>query len=169
MKEIDLINEQIAKLSSKEFDFKAWKQYTILLLSRIFGEDDQKVNQIAKLELDYSSWSLRDASGRSSQTDTIKKLGKEILLAAVDEIQTFGIPDKKLSVEESFARIVIFSALENELKVSQLKELILVINRDDPEEVKKNEIIKKLEGFGDLVNRNILACILSSNKLKGKA
>ena len=52
MKDINLLEEQIAKLTSKEFDFRAWKQYSIILLSRIFGDEDQKVKQISKLEID---------------------------------------------------------------------------------------------------------------------
>jgi hypothetical protein len=169
MKEIELLEEQIAKLESKEFDFRAWKQYTIILLSRIFGDEDQKVKQINKLEMDYSSWSLRDASGRSSQADTIKKLGKEILLAAVDELKSFGIPAKNLSSESNSELDIIHSALENELKVAQLKELILLSNRDIPGEVKKNEITKKLAEYGDQVVRNILTRILANDKLKIKA
>ncbi len=126
MKEINLLEEQIAKLTSKEFDFRAWKQYSIILLSRIFGDEDQKVKQISKLEIDYSSWSLRDASGKSSQTDTIKKIGKEILQAAIDELSSFGVPDRNSSTQINLSQQIILSALESELTNITIKRIGLI-------------------------------------------
>ena len=168
MKEINLLEEQIAKLASKEFDFRAWKQYSIILLSRIFGDEDQKVKQISKLEIDYSSWSLRDASGKSSQIDTFKKLGKEILRAAIDELSSFGAPDKNPSSQINLSQQLILSALESELKISQLKELVLLINSELTIELKKIEISKKLAGYGNQANINILVNILTNHNFIGK-
>ena len=54
MKEIKLLEEQIGKLESKNFDLEAWKQYTIVLLARIFGDNNQKIQQVEKIEYDYS-------------------------------------------------------------------------------------------------------------------
>lgn len=168
MKEINLLEEQIAKLTSKEFDFRAWKQYSIILLSRIFGDEDQKVKQISKLDIDYSSWSLRDASGKSSQTDTIKKIGKEILQAAIDELSSFGVPDKNPSTQINLSQQVILSALESELKTSQLKELVLLINGELTMELKKAEISKKLAEYGNQAHINILVNILANINFIGK-
>ena len=36
-KEIKILAAQIEKLNSKNFDFEAWKKYSLLTLSRIFG------------------------------------------------------------------------------------------------------------------------------------
>jgi hypothetical protein len=130
MKEIKLLEEQIDKLKLKDFDLEAWKQYTIVLLARIFGDNNQKIQQIEKIEYDYSSWALRDTSGKSSYLDTCKKLGKEILMASIDELNAFGVPDKNVKSEYSVSKEVISLALENELKVSQFKELVALINED---------------------------------------
>jgi hypothetical protein len=167
MKEIDLLEEHIAKLESKEFDFKVWKQYSIMLLSRIFGETEQRVKQISMLDIDYSSWSLRDATGRSSKIDTLKKLGKEILQSAIDELKSFGLP-KNSEINPDLILKEIILALESELKISQLKELNSMINGDLNPDLKKSEIAKKLAGYGEQAIINILATLLSSNNLKGK-
>ena len=168
MKEINLLEEHIAKLEGKDFDFKAWKQYSIFLLSRIFGDEDQKVKHIARLEMDYSSWSLRDTSGKSSQVDALKKLGKEILLSAIDELKSLGVTPKNNSTESVIDFQVIISALESELKIFQLKELLTLINSELTSESKKTEIAKKLAGYGDRSSINILSTILSDNNLKKK-
>ncbi|HNQ37909.1 MAG TPA: hypothetical protein PKJ58_08115, partial [Prolixibacteraceae bacterium] len=62
-KEIALLRDQIGKLSDPRFDLEAWKNQTIIFLERIFGKESSKVKLIRELHYDYSSWSLRDASG----------------------------------------------------------------------------------------------------------
>jgi hypothetical protein len=168
MKEIKLLEEQLSKLENKDFDFKSWKQYTIILLSKIFGNDNQKVKQIEKIEVDYSSWSLRDASGKSSHLETCKILGKEILLAAIDELKSFGLPETNLSSEGFLPVQIIASALENALKVSQYKEMIATINSDNDIEIKKRDIEKLLTAYGGKTSVNILTDVLSNKELKGK-
>jgi hypothetical protein len=168
MKEIKLLEEQIDKLKLKDFDLEAWKQYTIVLLARIFGDNNQKIQQIEKIEYDYSSWALRDTSGKSSYLDTCKKLGKEILMASIDELNAFGVPDKNVKSEYSVSKEVISLALENELKVSQFKELVALINEDWDIDKKKSAIQKKLESYGKTSFAHILSDILSHPDLKGK-
>ncbi len=168
MKEIKLLEEQVDKLKLKDFDLEAWKQYTIVLLARIFGDNNQKIQQIEKIEYDYSSWALRDTSGKSSYLDTCKKLGKEILMASIDELNAFGVPDKNVKPEHSVSKEVISLALENELKMSQFKELIALINEDWAIDKKKSAIQKKLESYGKTSFAHILSDILSHPDLKGK-
>ena len=168
MKEIKLLEEQIKKLDEKDFDLDAWKQYTIVLLARIFGDNNQKIKQIEKIEYDHSSWALRDTSGSSSYLDTCKKLGKEILTASIDELETFGIPDKKVTTTGSFPVEVIVTALEDELKVSQFKEIVSIINSGSDRDVKIKELANKLKSFGKNTPENILLNILSDPKLEGK-
>ncbi|OQX72447.1 MAG: hypothetical protein B6D64_15150, partial [Bacteroidetes bacterium 4484_276] len=93
-KQIELLQQQIDKLDSKDFDLEAWKNYTIVLLARLFGEDNQKIKQIEKLDYEYNSWSLRDTSGFTSYLQTCKELGRKILEASIIEIENFGIPKK---------------------------------------------------------------------------
>ena len=89
MKEVELLQAQMDKLKAKDFDLDAWKQYTVVLLSRIFGEHNPKIRQIEKIEYDFSSWSLRDTSGKSAYMETCKKLGREVLQASIDELNAF--------------------------------------------------------------------------------
>jgi len=168
MKEIKLLEDQIEKLEIKAFDLDAWKQYTIVLLARIFGENNQKIKQIEKIEYDYSSWALRDTSGSTSYLETCKKLGKEILLASIDELKALGLPEKNIATDNSIPVEVIISALESELKVSQYKEIIAVVNSDTDKETKIKQISKKLESYGKSVMNKILPAILSHSGLIGK-
>ena len=56
MKEIELLQAQIEKLNKKDFDLDAWKQYTVVLLSRIFGEHNPKIHQVEKIEYLQKAW-----------------------------------------------------------------------------------------------------------------
>ncbi len=62
-KEIKLLQQQMDRLFVKDFDLDPWKKYTIILLEKIFGPDNIKSQMIKKVEFEFSSWSLRDASG----------------------------------------------------------------------------------------------------------
>lgn len=168
MKEIKILEEQIDKLNKKDFDLEAWKQYTIVLLARIFGDNNQKVMQIEKIEYDYSSWSLRDTSGSSEYLETCKKLGREILQASIDELKTFGKPDTNVVSEDSVSTHVIVSALENELRISQYREIVTLVNKEMDINEKKKLLGEKLEKFGKLDYLNIVIDILSHKDLKGK-
>ncbi len=47
-KAIEMLQGQVDKLQAKDFDLKAWKNHTILILSRLFGETDPKIAQNSK-------------------------------------------------------------------------------------------------------------------------
>ena len=146
-KQIELLQQQIDKLDNKDFDLEAWKNYTIVLLARLFGEDNQKIRQIEKLDYEYNSWSLRDTSGFSSYMQTCKELGREILEASINEIENFGIPKKVINDVNTIDVNIILSALEDELKGSQYKAMMTLLKADiSPEEKKRqlHEIIKEL-------------------------
>ena len=168
MKEIKLLEEQVDKLKLKDFDLEAWKQYTIVLLARIFGDNNQKIQQIEKIEYDYSSWALRDTSGSSSYLETCKKLGKEILLASIDELKTFGLPDLSKPSQNHVPVDVIINALEDDLKVSQFRKLKSIINMEKSIEERQKEIKEMLKDLDQDGALNIVLNILSSPDLKGK-
>ena len=167
MKEIKLLEEQINKLGAKDFDLNAWKQYTIILLGRIFGEDNQKIKEIKKIDYDYSSWALRDTSGKTSYLDTCKKLGKEILEASIDELKAFGTPPEKMD-DNNIPVEVVVEALENELKVSQFKDVASLVNSEKDRQVKFRDIKKYLKNLDDDSFRTIVLNILSHPGLKGE-
>lgn len=147
-KQIELLRNQIEKLDSRDFDLEAWKNYTVILLARLFGQDNQKIKQIEKLDYEYNSWSLRDTSGYSSYLRTCKKLGREILEASIDEIRNFGVPEKSKEEVGKMSVDVVLEALDDELKGSQYKALISILKSDaNPDEKRRkvHEIIKTLD------------------------
>lgn len=168
MKEIKILEEQINKLDSKNFDLEAWKQYSIVLLARIFGDNNQKIHQIEKIEYDYSSWSLRDTSGSSEYLETCKKLGKEILQASIDELNTFGLPESAGSGQGLIPVDVLLTAFEDDLKVSQFRKLKSIVNSQKSVDKKKTEIEDLLKNLQKDDLLNILLNILLNTKLKGK-
>lgn len=160
-KEIQLLQIQIEKLDKKDFDLEAWKNYTIVLLARIFGEGNQKIRQIEKIEYDYSSWSLRDTSGYSSYLITCKQLGREILEAAIDELKNFGLPENKEVSKNKVSMDILRQGLEEELKVSEYKQLMSILSKRQPAEEMQEEIRKFLKAFDEDQLINIITAILS--------
>ncbi len=159
-KEIQLIKAQIDKLAAKGFDLDAWKKATIIILARIFGESSLKVKQIESIEYDYSSWSLRDTTGSNNYLDSCKKLGREILQASVDELETLGLPKEDVTTEEFF--LVITNALQDELKGSQVKEINQILASGESPETKRGQILEKLKEYGSDISHDILSNILTS-------
>jgi hypothetical protein len=159
-KEIQLIKAQIDKLAAKGFDLDAWKKATIIILARIFGESSLKVKQIESIEYDYSSWSLRDTTGSNNYLDSCKKLGREILQASVDELETLGLPKEEATTEEFF--LVITNALQDELKGSQVKEINQILASGENPDAKRGKILEKLKEYGSDISHDILSNILTS-------
>ena len=159
-KEIKILQAQIEKLEVKDFDLDAWKKYTIIILARIFGDTSQKVKQIESIEYDYSSWSLRDTSGSSSYLETCKKLGREILEASIEELKIFGLPEQEKGSDALFEAID--TALDDELKGSQYKEIIGILSSIKKPEIKRTQVLEKLQSFSTDTPTDILAAILSS-------
>ena len=94
---IKLLKKQISKLDEEKFDLEAWKTSAITVLHRIFGENDPRAKQIENLKIDYSSWMLRDSNSHYKPIETAKLKGKEIMNAAIDEIEIFGAPENHTS------------------------------------------------------------------------
>lgn len=159
-KEIRLLKNQIEKLKTKDFDLDAWKKSTIIILARIFGDNSQKVKQIEGIEYEYSSWSLRDTTGSDSYLDSCKKLGREILQASVDELESLGLPEPGQVSDEFF--LAITNALQDELKGSQVKEIGHILESGDTPGLKREKILEKLKEYGSEISHDILSHILTS-------
>ncbi len=162
-KQIELLRLQIEKLAAKDMDLEAWKGSTIVLLERIFGENNQRVKHIENIKYDYSSWSLRDASGSVSQLDSCKRRGKEILEVCISELENFGLPENVLKERDSFN--IIISALETILTVSQYREVKQIICADLDLEEKKETLDEALKSFGANTQTNLLMMILTNTHL----
>lgn len=160
-KQIDLLQKQIQKLDAKDMNLEAWKSSTIVLLERIFGENNQRIKHIEAIKYDYSSWSLRDASGSTSQLDSCKKRGKEILEVCISELENFGLPQNVLKDQDSFN--IIINALEEELTVSQYREIKKIITADMDTEEKKATLDDALKDYGADTEKNILMRILTNS------
>ncbi len=126
-----------------------WKNYTIILLDRIFGNENEKIKMIRKVEFEFSSWSLRDASGNESYEEGSKKLAREILQAAIDELKAFGLPDLTKDIHSEKAISELLNCLLDELKGSQVKELRNILSSKESLEEKKRKICDILQNLGE--------------------
>jgi hypothetical protein len=167
-KEIELLKKQIEKLERKDFDLEAWKNFTVVILGRIFGEDSHKINQIEGIEYEHSSWSLRDTSGVSA-IQACKDLGKEILEASIVELESFGIPALDHEDPDEIIKII-SEALHDELKGAQFRELKTILLSRETAVEKQMKVAEKLLSYGTdaaiLVLSRILANARVGKKLK---
>lgn len=140
-KEIALLKEQISRLDDKKFDLEAWKNRTLIFLERIFGKENTKLRMIQNLHYDYSSWSLRDtyAGGSAKDKDPVRIQAKEILDAAIFELETLGLPRQKQE------KIRVKELLEDELTGKQMKEIEQILNAGETD--KNEKIIRVLENL----------------------
>lgn len=158
-KEIQLLKQQIDKLENEDFDLSAWKKYTVVILARIFGEKNEKIRQIEKLEYEFSSWSLRDASGNESYEEGTKKLAREILQASIDELNLFGLPTP---VEDQSSQAIydFLNILLDELKGSQVKQLKKILSSRESKDEKQRMIKEILEGIGEYSAYDVLTTMI---------
>jgi CO dehydrogenase/acetyl-CoA synthase alpha subunit len=141
-KEITLLKEQITRLDDKNFDLEAWKNHTVIFLERIFGKNSSKIKMIKDLHYDYSSWSLRDtaAAGKTKDIDPVRMQADEILRAALNELQSFGLP------QEISEKLKIWELLQDELTGKQVKEIEILMKSEISEKTKKiTEILETIE------------------------
>ena len=132
-KYLNLLDKQIEKLKSDEFDLDAWKSSSVYVLSLVFGKDDPKIKEIENLKVEYSSWSLRDASPDYRPIETCKKKGREIMEISKDEVEFRSAREQLNSLENKLKKI---------LSSEQFEELN---NADDDERTKILKTLKKDE------------------------
>lgn len=154
---IKVLQDQINKLEAKDFDLNAWKNFTLLLLERIFGQKTQKIDAIQKIKYDQGSWVLRDQTGYTNSMEACKKLGREILEEAVVELEAFGAPEETAN---TIAFEVILNALQDELTGSQFREIKKALEEERQIQDMKKILVTKLKGFGSESVYAIVANIL---------
>ena len=147
-KEIALLKKQQDKLADKSFDLDAWKNQTLLFLHRIFGADHMIVKMISELKYDYSSWTLRDATGNEKSDDPVKMQANEILEAAILELESLGLPQKESLIQK------VWELLEEELTGKQLKEIKSILDSG-----KKNKLAKIDEVLSSLEKENLITIL----------
>lgn len=153
--EINLIEELIARLDSKPFDLQSWKTNAIMILGRIFGENSRKVEMVRAIQPDYGSWSLRDTSGRISQLDECKKMGREILEASIAELQAFGVPEKGQTTSNPALK-----AMEEYVTVKQSREITGILASDQTSKDKREKITEILKNLDQVDLLGIVALVL---------
>lgn len=153
--EIELLKQQIALIDTKKFDLEAWKSPTLVFVSRIFGAASEHVRQIRELKYDYSSWALRDTSGGGQLTDPVRVRAREILEAAISELQNLGTPPTVSTTSE------VLDAFRKELTGKEMQDLekILLLNEHE-----KHEALKLfLNERNNKILRSILLDLLLNN------
>ena len=163
-KYIELLNHQIEKLQEEPFDLDAWKRATVILLGRIFGDASTKISEIEKITFDYGSWSLRDASGSADQMDSCKNQGKVILEACIAELEIIGVEEDTDDGNDKDSAIL--ECIEEELKMSEYRELIKIVKTKSSIEDKKQMLVHKLQSFDTDVPPRIVANILTHPAFK---
>jgi len=161
-KEIKLLEQQIESLNTSDFDFEAWKKYSVLILTRIFGSTDDKIKQLDNIDFEFNSWSLRDASGNESYEESSKRLAKEVIKAAIDELSIYGLPnanDKNIEdVTREFLNIIF-----DEFKGSQVRELSSILASSDSDIEKKRRVKEIIEEIGEYACYDIITNILTQS------
>ncbi len=165
-KEIDLLNNQIKKLDAPDFDFESWKKYSVIILARIFGNKDEKIKQLKNIDFEFNSWSLRDASGNESYEEGSKKLATEVLKAAIDELNIYGIP-KTYNPNTEVAPIELLNIILDEFKGSQVKELSRILSSQDSKSEKKRRVKELVEEIGEFGSYDIITNILTNPVIEG--
>ncbi|HJN05196.1 MAG TPA: hypothetical protein QF480_01145 [Bacteroidales bacterium] len=165
-KEIDLLNNQIKKLDAPDFDFESWKKYSVIILARIFGSGDEKIKQLKNIDFEFTSWSLRDASGNESYEEGSKKLATEVLKAAIDELNIYGIP-KTYNVNTEVATSELLNIILDEFKGSQVKELTRILSSKDSKSEKKRRVKELVEEIGEFGSYDIITNILTNPVIEG--
>jgi hypothetical protein len=162
---ITVLQEQISRLAAKDFDLNAWKNFSVLLLERIFGKDTRKIEAIQKIRYDQGSWVLRDQTGYTNSMEACKKLGKEILEEAIIELKAFGPPESSGNLVDIG---IIITALEDELTGSQVREIRKILGEEKSAEEKKKLIMTKLKSYGQDTAFAIVAGILTREEVQKK-
>jgi len=164
-KAITILREQIDKLDRKDFDLEAWKTQSIVLMGRIFGERSFKTEQIRSLHYDYSSWSLRDTRGVGSPVDIARKAARDLLEAAITELEHFGLPGETASAPLLAA---IRESLEEHLKISAFRKLSGIMDADIPDDKKQEELRDLLRAEDPELPEKFFISLFSHHGMKGQ-
>ena len=71
---IELLKNQMSKLDSENLNFNAWKSSTILLVERIFGENNQKIKEINNIKYTSGGIATVGASHFWDNIDSCRKV-----------------------------------------------------------------------------------------------
>jgi len=176
-KQIELLKIQIEKLDNPKLDIKAWKSSTILILDRIFGSDFTGIKSIENIKYTSGGVSMGSSSSYWNNIESCKRQGKEILESCITDLSTFGERQKpeanspginiNLTQNQTISITILKSALEDELTVTQMKEIREIVEGHENKSTKKKKIIEKLTNAGIDTAAKIVSNILTNPNLWG--
>jgi hypothetical protein len=116
-----ILNKLLNYSNQKNFDLEVWKIKATQLIRKIFGNNDERLGLIEKLQYDYSSWSLRDKTG-IKQADTVKEQARGIIESAIDELALAYSDNSLLQLLKKNISNEEFDVLQNKLSKNEVSE-----------------------------------------------
>ncbi|MDA0196369.1 MAG: hypothetical protein O2887_14940 [Bacteroidetes bacterium] len=148
-----LLKKQLDKINDPGFDLEAWKANSATLFSRIFGKEDERIQAINDLKIDYSSWALRDASAKYNPLATCKIKALGIMEMSIQELE----------METTSQTDVLNEIFSQHLTGKQLKEIREILSSKSTEQEKEQQLAKKLLILKAPVLSELLADVLLKN------
>jgi hypothetical protein len=159
-------------------DFNKWQQSTKITLNHIYGEKDERVLELTRIEA-YRNFGFTGIERVPDARDE----AKSYLGGLIVDIERLGLPIKEAAKKAGInvnvnqnnhqnqttnvnINLELFiDAIKDELKGGQVKELQAILNSDEEPEKKKKSFVDKLKSFGSDVASNILANVLTNPKV----
>lgn len=137
------------RIGEKDFDLEVWKTAAVSHLTRIFGPDHPKIKQLEAIRIDYSSWALRDAPASYHPLESCRRMGRELILSVIDEIEIFGLPEQNTMRD-------LFGSVYSEVEMDAITGLTGTQENEA-------ELKKVLEKAGKEKSVQLLLALLKSN------
>jgi len=105
---------------------------------------------MGELKYDYSSWHLRDVTGNKETEDPVRVQARQILDAAISELETLGMPP----AEQQSDRV--WKTLEEELtgkQVNELRDILAGESGTRLEKIKEKLNVLKKEDLVSILSR----------------
>ena len=88
---IEIIQERIDSLSFFEGNFQEWMDHTIMLLSKLFGDSHESLNQLKKiienLDVEYMLDSIASDLYRQDEYNELKERVIQLLKVCINELE----------------------------------------------------------------------------------
>jgi len=137
------------RIGDKDFDLDVWKTAALSHLTRIFGPEHPKVKQLEAIKIDYSSWALRDAPASYHPLESCRRMAREVILSAADEIEIFGVPEQSMAKD-------LFGSVYSEQEMEAIAALAGKAERE-------TELKKILDKAGKEKSVQLILTLLRSN------
>lgn len=118
------LEELLGYFNNKNFDLDVWKIKASIIFKKLFGENDEKIALVSKLNYDFSSWSLRDENG-SKHLDSVREQAHGLTEAALVEYELTGKPDSLESVLMNALQAEDYARLSKKFDKNEVSEQML--------------------------------------------